>query len=193
MTTPGAAGLSAEQLQGIRAVLQWYVDDGYLPGFVTVVARRGEIAHFETIGNRDVEGNKPIQPDTIFRICSMSKPITSIAAMMLYEDGYFQLDTPISEFIPEFKHMKVYNEDQTEVSDAKKEMTLKHLFTHTAGFTYGWGNQPVDKLYRDVHTYEPGLTLADAIKKISNIPLVHEPGEKWTYGVSTMFSVISWR
>ena len=184
MTTPEAAGLSAEQLQGIRSVLQWYVDDGYLPGFVTVVARRGEIAHFETIGNRDVEGSKPIQPDTIFRICSMSKPITSIAAMMLYEEGYFQLDTPISEFIPEFKHMKVYNEDQTEVLDAKTEMTIKHLLMHTAGFTYGWGNQPVDKLYRDARTYEPGLTLADIIKKISSIPLVHEPGEKWTYGIS---------
>ena len=164
--------------------MQDYVDKGHLPGFLTVVARRGKIVHFETIGMRDVENNKPVEPDTIFRIYSMSKPITSVAVMMLYEEGHFQLGTPVSRFIPEFKDMKVYNEDQTEILDAKREITIKHLLMHTAGLTYGWGNKPVDERYKEAKIFEPNTTLADMVKKLGNIPLVHEPGERWTYGVS---------
>jgi len=119
-TVPEKVGVSAERLERIRPVMQDYVDKGHLPGFLTVVARRGKIVHFETIGMRDVENNKPVEPDTIFRIYSMSKPITSVAVMMLYEEGHFQLGTPVSRFIPEFKNMKVYNADQTEILDAKK-------------------------------------------------------------------------
>ncbi|MDE0685043.1 MAG: serine hydrolase, partial [Candidatus Poribacteria bacterium] len=127
----------------------------------------------------------PIEADTIFRIHSMSKPITSVAVMMLYEEGHFQLDTPVSEFIPEFKNMKVYNADQTEILDAKNKVTIKHLLTHTAGLTYGWGSEPVDKRYREANLFQSGTTLADSMKKLSEIPLVHEPGERWTYGLST--------
>ena len=185
MTVPEEAGMSAERLERIRPVMQGYVDDGQLPGFLTVVARRGKIVHFETIGMRDVENKKPVEPDTIFRIYSMSKPITSVAVMMLYEEGRFQLTTPVSRFIPEFKNMKVYNEDQTEILDAKKEITIKHLLMHTAGLTYGWGNKPVDALYKEAKIREPGSTLADMVEKLGNIPLVHEPGERWTYSVST--------
>ena len=185
MTVPEEVGVSAERLERIRPVMQDYVDDGHIAGFLTAVARRGKIVHFETIGMRDIENNKPIEADTIFRIHSMSKPITSVAVMMLYEEGHFQLDTPVSDFIPEFKNMEVYNEDQTEISDAKKEVTIKHLLTHTAGLTYGWGGEPVDKRYREANMFERGATLADMAKKLSAIPLVHEPGERWTYGVST--------
>ena len=185
MTVPEEAGMSAERLERIRPVMQGYVDDAQLPGFLTVVARRGKIVHFETIGMRDVENKKPVEPDTIFRIYSMSKPITSVAVMMLYEEGRFQLTTPVSRFIPEFKNMKVYNEDQTEILDAKKEITIKHLLMHTAGLTYGWGNKPVDALYKEAKIREPGSTLADMVEKLGNIPLVHEPGERWTYSVST--------
>ena len=181
---PEEIGVSTERLERIRPVMQGYVDDGNLPGFLTVVARRGKIVHFETIGMRDVENNKPVEPDTIFRIYSMSKPITSVAVMMLYEEGHFQLGTPVSRFIPEFKNMKVYNEDQTEILDAKKEVTIKHLLMHTAGLTYGWGNKPVDERYSEAKIFEPGTTLADMAKKLGDIPLVHEPGERWTYGVS---------
>ena len=182
---PEEVGISAERLERIRPVMQGYVDDGHLPGFLTVVARRGKIVHFETIGMQDVENKKPVAPDTIFRIYSMSKPITSVAVMMLYEEGRFQLGTPVSKFIPEFKNMKVYNQDQTEILDAKKQITIKHLLMHTAGLTYGWGNKPVDKRYSELKIFEPGTTLADMVKKLGDIPLVHEPGERWTYGVST--------
>ena len=185
MSVPEAVGVSAERLERIRPVMQGYVDDGNLPGFLTVVARHGKIVHFETIGMRDVENKKPVEPDTIFRIYSMSKPITSVAVMMLYEEGRFQLGTPVSQFIPEFKNMKVYNEDQTEILDAKKEITIKHLLMHTAGLTYGWGNKPVDALYKEAKIREPGSTLVDMVEKLGKIPLVHEPGERWTYSVST--------
>ena len=185
MTVPEEVGVSAERLERIRPVMQNYVDDGRIPGFLTVVARRGKIVHFETIGMRDIENNTPVEADTIFRIHSMSKPITSVAVMMLYEEGHFQLDTPVSDFIPEFKNMKVYNEDQTEILDAKKEVTIKHLLTHTAGLIYGWGNKSLDKRYQKADLFQPGTPLGDTIKRLSEIPLAHEPGERWTYGVST--------
>ena len=185
MVAPEEVGVSAEHLERIRPVMQGYVDDGHIAGFLTVVARRGKIVHFETIGMQDIENNKPIAADTIFRIHSMSKPITSVAVMMLYEEGHFQLNTPVSDFIPEFKNMKVYNKDQTEILDAKNEVTIKHLLTHTAGLSYGWGGNPVDKRYRAANLFQPGTTLADSVKKLSEIPLVHEPGERWTYGLST--------
>jgi len=185
MEVPKDAGVSAERLAHIRPAMQNYVDDGRIPGFLTVVARRGKIVHFETIGMRDIENNKPIEADTIFRIHSMSKPITSVVVMMLYEEGHFQLDTAVSDFIPEFKSMKVYNEDQTEILDAKKEVTIKHLLMHTAGLVYGWGNESIDKRYQKANLFQPGTPLGDTVKKLSEIPLAHEPGEKWTYGVST--------
>ena len=185
MAVPETVGVSAERLERIRPVMQNYVDDGRIPGFLTVVARHGKIVHFETIGMRDIENNKPVEADTIFRIHSMSKPITSVAVMILYEEGHFQLDTPVSDFIPEFKNMKVYNEDQTEILDAKKKITIKHLLTHTAGLIYGWGNKSLDKRYQKANLFQPGTPLGDTIKRLSEIPLAHEPGERWTYGVST--------
>ena len=185
MVVPEEVSVSAERLERIHPVMQDYVDKENLPGFLTVVARRGKIVHFETIGMRDVENKKPVESDTIFRIYSMSKPITSVAVMMLYEEGKFQLDTPVSKFIPEFENMKVYNEDQTESSDAKERITVKHLLTHTAGFTYGWGSKPVDERYKALKMSGASATLVDMVKTLSDIPLVHEPGERWTYGVST--------
>ena len=182
---PEDVGVSTKRLKRIRSFLQGYYNSGEVSGFLTVVARRGKIVHFETIGMRDVENNKPVEPDTIFRIYSMSKPITSVAVMMLYEEGHFQLTTPVSQFIPEFENMKVYNKDQTEILDAKRKITIKHLLMHTAGLTYGWGNKPVDERYKEAKIFERGTTLADMVKKLGDIPLVHEPGDRWTYGVST--------
>ena len=182
---PEEVGVSTKRLERIRPVMQGYVDDGHIPGCLTVVARRGKIVHFETIGMGDIENKKPVEANTLFRIHSMSKPITSVAVMILYEEGHFQLDTPVSDFIPEFKNMKVYNEDQTKILDAKTEITVKHLLTHTAGLTYGWGNEPVDEHYREANLFQPGTPLGDTVKKLSEIPLVHEPGDRWTYGVST--------
>ena len=185
VAVPEETGLSAERLQRIAPVLQKYVDEKQVSGFLTAVARHGKVVHFETIGFRDVENNKPVESDTIFRIYSMSKPITSVAVMMLYEEGHFQLNTPVSRFIPEFKQMQVYNEEQTEIVDVKEPITVKHLLMHTAGFTYGWGKNAVDERYSEANLFEPGTTLAALVRKLAQIPLVHEPGSKWTYGVST--------
>ena len=185
MAAPETVGFSTKHLERIRPVMQGYVDDGRMAGILTVVARRGKIVHFETVGMRDIENNKPIEADTIFRIHSMSKPITSVAVMMLYEEGHFQLDTPVSDFIPEFKNMEVYNADQTEISDAENAVTIKHLLTHTAGFIYGWGGEALDKRYQKANLFQPGTPLADTVKKLSDMPLAHEPGDRWTYGVST--------
>ncbi len=182
---PEEVGVSAERLQRIHPVMQGYVDEGQVSGFLTAIARRGKVVHFETVGMRDIENSKPVEPDTLFRIYSMSKPITSVAIMMLYEEGRFHLDTPAAKFIPEFKNMQVYNEDQTETRDAEKPITIKHLLTHTAGFTYGWGNKPVDKLYGEASLLKSSKTLAEMVQNLAEIPLVHEPGERWTYGVST--------
>ena len=134
MAVPEEVGVSTERLERIRPAMQNYIDNGRIPGFLTVVARHGKIVHFETIGMRDIENNKPIEADTIFRIHSMSKPITSVAVMMLYEEGHFQLDTRLClDFIPEFKNMKVYNEDQTEILDAKRSGNHQ-----TPSYAYRW-------------------------------------------------------
>lgn len=182
---PTKADVSAEKLDEIRTVLQSYVDKGNLPGFLTVIARKGKIVHFQPIGMRDVENETPVEPDTIFRIYSMSKPITSVAVMILFDDGKLKLDDPVEKYIPAFKDMKVYNKEQTETHDAKTKMTIKHLLTHTSGLTYGWGNKPVDKRYGELKVFRKGSTLAEMAEKLGDIPLVHEPGARWTYGVST--------
>lgn len=185
MAAPEDVGVSAERLQEIAPTLQGYVDKGQLPGFLTVIARKGKIAHFETIGMRDVENKKPVEPDTIFRIYSMSKPITSVAVMILYDEGRLQLDDPVEMYIPAFKDMKVYNKEQTETHAAKNKMTVKHLLTHTSGLTYGWGDKPIDKLYGELKIFKRGSGLAEMAEKLGDIPLVFEPGERWNYGVST--------
>ena len=185
MAVPEDVGISTEQLEEISPVLQGYVDKGQLPGFLTVIARKGKIAHFETIGLHDVENKKPVEPDTIFRIYSMSKPITSVAVMILYDEGRIQLDDPVEKYSAAFKDMKVFNKEQTETHNAKNKMTIKHLLTHTSGLTYGWGNKPVDKLYNELEVFKRGSTLADMVEKLGKIPLVFEPGERWNYGVST--------
>ena len=182
---PEDVGVSTEQLKEIAPALQGYVDKGQLPGFLTVIARKGKIAHFETIGMRDVENKKPVEADTIFRIYSMSKPITSVAVMVLYDEGRLKLDDPVEMYIPAFKDMKVFNKEQTETHDAKNKMTVQHLLTHTSGLTYGWGGKPIAKLYGELKIFKPGSGLAEMAEKLGEIPLVHEPGARWTYGVST--------
>ncbi|MDE0636425.1 MAG: serine hydrolase [Candidatus Poribacteria bacterium] len=185
MAVPEDVGVSTERLEKIAPVLQGYVNKGQTPGFLTVIARKGKIAHFETIGMQDIENKKPVEPDTIFRIYSMSKPITSVAVMVLYDEGHLKLDDPVENYIPAFKDMKVFNNEQTKTHTAKNKMTIKHLLTHTSGLTYGWGDRPVDKLYAKLKVFERDSTLAEKVEKLSKIPLVFEPGKRWKYGVST--------
>lgn len=181
---PEEVGMSAARLERIAPIMQRWVDDGKIPGALTMIAREGRLVHFEKIGMQDVATAKPIEFDTIFRIYSMTKPITSVAVMMLYEEGDFQLSSPISEFIPAFKDMKVYANHGDAIVDAEREMTVKHLLTHTAGLIYGgdWVH-PINDRYREADFY--GGDLAHMAKELGDIPLLHHPGDAWNYGMST--------
>jgi CubicO group peptidase (beta-lactamase class C family) len=186
-SAPEKAGMSSERLDRIKPLMQKYVDEGKLPGVLTMVARNGKIVHLETVGKRDVAEDKPLTEDAIFRIYSMSKPVTSVAVMMLYEDGLFRLDDPVSKFIPEFENLKVFKNktnDIIEVDDVKKEMTIRHLLTHTSGLIYGWNDRPVDTLYAEAKIFEKGTTLKQMIQKLADIPLMFQPGSEFEYSVS---------
>ena len=191
--TPEQVGVSSTRLSRIGPVMQLYVDEDKLAGILTLIARRGRIVHLEKVGMMDIEANKPMQFDTIFRIYSMTKPITSVAVMMLYEEGRFQLGDPISRFIPDFKHVKVFTGETTsglELVDAEREITIWDLLTHTSGLSYGMAeDSPVDALYRkqiwERLEQKPETTLDDMVKTLAKLPLVHQPGAGWTYSMAT--------
>ena len=181
---PEDVGMSTSRLGRIAPVMQRWVDDGKIPGALTMIAREGRLVHFEKFGTQDVATAKPIGFDTIFRIYSMTKPITSIAVMMLYEEGHFQLGTPVSELIPAFKDMQIYTEGGADIVDAETEMTIKHLLTHTSGLIYGGdGEHPIHQRYRDANYYRGDL--AYMASELGKIPLYHDPGAAWNYGMST--------
>ena len=182
---PEDMGMSTSRLERMAPVMQGYVDNGKIPCALTMIARGGRLVHFEKFGMQDIAAAKPIQFDTIFRLYSMTKPITSVAVMMLYEEGHFQLSTPVSEFVPDFKDMKVYTEDGSAIVDAEREVTIKHLLTHTAGLIYesDKDDHPIDQRYEDADLY--GGDLANMIQKLGDIPLIHHPGDVWKYGMST--------
>ena len=153
VVAPEAVGISAERLNNIKARLQEYVDAGKVAGFVTLVARESDVAHFETCGYRDAENKRPMEGDTIFRIYSMTKPITSIALMQLYERGKFQLSEPVSRYIPAFGKTKVLSGVGylgQQLVPQNPPMTIHHLLTHTAGLSYGFFlDTPIDEMYRN--------------------------------------------
>lgn len=181
---PEDVGMSATRLKRITPVMQRWVDDGKIPGVLTMIARAGKLIHFEKIGLQDIATEKPIDFDTIFRIYSMTKPITSVAIMMLYEEGHFQLNSPVSAFIPAFKDMKVYENHGDAIVDAEREVTFKHLLTHTSGLIYGgdW-EHPINDRYREAKFFDGDL--ANMVKELGDIPLLHHPGDAWNYGMST--------
>ena len=181
---PEDVGMSTSRLKRIAPVMQRWVDDGKIPCALTMIAREGRLVHLEKFGTQDVATAKPVEFDTIFRIYSMTKPITSIAVMMLYEEGHFQLGTPVSELIPAFKDMQVYIEGGEAIVDAEPEMTIKHLLTHTSGLIYGgdW-EHPINDRYKAADFY--GGDLANMAQELGNIPLLHHPGAAWNYGMST--------
>ena len=181
---PEDVGMSTSRLGRIAPVMQGYVDNGKIPCALTMIAREGKLVHFEKFGMQDIAAAKPVEFDTIFRLYSMTKPITSVAVMMLYEEGHFQLTTPVSEFVPAFKDMKVYTEDGSAIVDADREVTIKHLLTHTAGLIYDSNkdDHPIDQRYEDADLY--GGDLANMVNKLGGIPLLHQPGTAWKYGMS---------
>ncbi|MHC4556266.1 MAG: serine hydrolase domain-containing protein [Planctomycetota bacterium] len=187
---PEQVGLSAEKLSDTQSVMQKLVNEKRIAGGVVVVARRGKVVQFETCGMMDIEDQKPMKRDTIFRIYSMSKPITNAAAMILYEEGKIKLDDAVSEYIPQFKGLKVVTDPDAEeviTVPAEREMTVRDLMRHTSGLTYGiFGNTNVDKLYRKSVQLSPGgESLRSMTKKLATIPLLYQPGSKWHYSVST--------
>jgi CubicO group peptidase (beta-lactamase class C family) len=183
--SPGEAGFSAERLERIKIGMQRYIDEKRIAGIVTLVARRGRVVHFETFGMRDIEARKAMELDTIFRIYSMTKPITSVALMMLYEHGLFHLYDPVSKFIPEFKEVKVLV-TEGEFADLTRQITIRDLLTHTAGLSYGdQEDSPVDELYGQADLFSPDMTLDEMMRRLTALPLVHQPGEVWRYSVAT--------
>src|SRR6476659_3766973 len=191
-TDPAELGLDKERLKRIDAHFARYVEDGRLAGWLLTIGRHGHLAHVARCGSRDVEAGLPVTDDTLWRIYSMTKPITSVAAMILYEEGTIALTDPVSAFIPAFKDVRVYDggSDQKQVTvPAAEPVRIWHLLTHTSGLTYGFHRvHPVDAMYRAAG-YEwgapPGTDLAAACDQYASIPLLFQPGSEWNYSVST--------
>lgn len=182
------AGMSPERLARITPFFQKQVDDGKIAGAQMLVARRGELVHFSSVGFQDTEKGTPLDEATLFRIYSMTKPITAVAMMMLYEEGKFQLTDPLHKYIPEFKGLAVYAGEDADgnilTEPATRAPTIQDLMRHTAGFTYGiFSDTAVDKLYRDADVLKVDSSLDAMITKLSKIPLLYQPGEKWVYSV----------
>jgi CubicO group peptidase (beta-lactamase class C family) len=185
---PEFTGFAGERLKRLDDGMQMLIDSKQLAGIVTMVARHGRIVHQKAYGVQDIANGKPMQKDTIFRIYSMTKPITGVAMMILFEEGKWKPTDPIAKYIPEFAELKVY---AGEDADGKLKLeapahapTVGELMSHTAGFTYGiFGNSPVDKLYQQS---QPLLapSLKEFIDRLARLPLVYQPGEGWIYSVS---------
>jgi len=189
-TTPEQVGLSSARLARIHMHMQSLVDQKKYAGILTAIARRGKLAYADCVGMMDIAANKPMQFDAIFRIASMTKPITSVAAMMLYEEGRFQPRDPVSKFIPEFKDLEVLKkvtEQGMEVEPAEREMTIRDLLCHTSGLSGGFDpqNNSVDALYLKENVRDPNGTLKDMIAKLARLPLANHPGREWRYSLST--------
>jgi CubicO group peptidase (beta-lactamase class C family) len=185
------AGLSLDRLERVtRHFNKHYIEPGKLPCAVTLVARHGKVIWTNAQGLMDVERNKPAQRDTIFRIYSMTKPVTSVAMMQLYEQGHFLLDDPVHKYIPAFKNLQVYksgNWPEFETVPATTTMTIRDLLTHTAGLTYGFLNRTnVDAAYRQLKLDGSGtLTLKKLVERLAKLPLEFSPGTAWNYSVAT--------
>jgi CubicO group peptidase (beta-lactamase class C family) len=185
---PESVGLSRERLARLPEGMKTLVDQGRLAGVVTLVARRGKVVEFEAAGKRDIAAGAPMQKDTIFRIYSMSKPITGVAMMMLFEEGKWQLKDPVAKYIPEFAGLKVYATDakgNMTLVDQAHPVTMRELMSHTGGFTYGYfSNTPVDKLQREADVINPKNTLDEMIMRVAKLPLNTQPGSEWHYSIS---------
>jgi CubicO group peptidase (beta-lactamase class C family) len=189
---PGEVGLDARQLARLDAHFATYVDSGKLPGLHVVVTRRGQIAHSFVYGRRDLEADAPVTPDTLWRIYSMTKPLTSVAAMMLWEQGRFELTDEISRWLPEFADLRVYDKGSSTkyyTVPANEPIRVWHLLTHTSGLTYGWlQTSVVDAVYRaagwDILA-PPDVDLAAACRSWATLPLLFQPGTRWGYSAAT--------
>ena len=197
--SPEEAGMSSDRLSRIKPAMQRFIDEGKTIGIQTIIARNGKIVHFEQVGKLNLETGAEIKSDSLFRIYSMTKPIVTTAAMILFEEGAFLLDDPVEKYLPEFKDKKVLIDGA--LVDATHPFTIRELMSHTAGLTYGiFGNSPIDQLYRramfgenHVFNFENVAangsssrikTLEDLVTAIGPIPLQYQPGTQWVYSLS---------
>src|ERR1700686_3832982 len=180
-TRPEDVGFSSKRLETTREVLKADVDAKRLPGAVLLMARNGKIAFYDAVGYQDRASATPMKKDSIFRIASMSKPITTVAAMILAEENKLDVGAPVSQYLPEFKDVKVGPDGAA----PKRPMTVQDLMRHTSGLTYGlFGNSAIDQMYRKAEIFN-SKSLAEMVKTIASMPLLHQPGETWEYSVST--------
>jgi CubicO group peptidase (beta-lactamase class C family) len=185
---PETVGFSSERLERLHAAMKKVIDDKELSGMVTILARHGKVVDYWNYGQRDMASGTPMTKDTIFRDFSMTKPVTGVAMMILYEQGKWLPSDPISKFIPEFAHLKVYKgadaDGKVVLVDPDHPPTIAELMSHTAGFTYGFfGDTPVDRMYRDANLFQ-SKNLKEFIDKLAAIPLTYQPGKGWTYSMS---------
>jgi CubicO group peptidase (beta-lactamase class C family) len=189
MTTiqPEVAGFSSERLERLHALIQDEVDHKQLAGAITILARHGKIVDYHTYGVRDMASGAAMTKDTIFRDYSMTKPVTGVAMMILYEEGKWLPSDPISKFIPEFANLKVFNgvdaDGKMILVDPEHAPTMRELMSHSAGFSYGNGKTPVDAMYQDLKPMQ-SATLQETMDKLGKIPLNYQPGKGWMYSVS---------
>lgn len=188
LVKPESVGFSSERLERLHALMQQQVDQKQLPGLVTILARHGKVIDYRTYGQRDWSTGAPMTKDTIFRDYSMTKPVTGVAMMILYEQGKWLPMDPISKFIPEFAHLKVFKgvdgAGNMILEEPNHAPTMQELMTHTAGFTYGYfGDSPVDKEYQKDEVMQ-SKSLQEMIDRLAKIPLLYQPGTRWVYSVS---------
>jgi CubicO group peptidase (beta-lactamase class C family) len=191
-------GFSPERLARIRPAMERHIGEDKLAGVVTLLARGGQVVHHEAVGGLERDGGEPMCTDAIFRLFSMTKPITCVALMTLYEQGHFQLPDPVSKFIPEFEHLKVALEDGADVAlvDLDEPVTMRHLLTHTSGLSYSfWEYGAVEERYRAARVCA-SQSLADFVTDLTKLPLAFQPGAAWRYSfahdvVARLVEVIS--
>jgi CubicO group peptidase (beta-lactamase class C family) len=185
--SPEKMGFAPDRLKRVDELMQGYVDAGKLAGMVTLIARADQVVHQETFGLRDLAASSPMESDTIFRIYSMTKPITSLAMMMLSEQGSVHLTDPVVKFLPEFEGVQVWEQDGKLV-DPKRPIKVLDLLRHNAGLSYGGykdSQDPVDELYDRADLFDSKLSLKEMVRRVADLPLIHHPGEAWRYSVAT--------
>ena len=192
LVKPEEVGLSSSRLARIGDHMARYIDAGKIAGTLTLVARRGQIAYLEPQGHLEIERRRPVTADAVWRIYSMTKPITSVGLMMLYEEGRFQLDDPVHRFIPSWQNLRVFvggNYPTFKTAAAERPMTIRDLLSHTSGLTYGFMERTnVDAAYRKLGVADQtrsGYTLQDMVETLAELPLEFSPGTRWNYSVAT--------
>ncbi|MCH2172959.1 beta-lactamase family protein [Myxococcota bacterium] len=188
--SPESKGVSSQRLERLSSAMQAQIDEGRLVGVVTLIARRGAVVHFEAFGMRDREADAPMQRDTLFRIYSMTKPITSVAALTLFERGEFLLSDPVAKYIPELESLHVIEDPSGPLDRSRppdRQATIRDLLVHTAGFSYDWITPPgpLADAYSALGREAKAGDLQGFIERLAELPLVYPPGTRWNYGMST--------